>query len=93
MKMNAKQRQAQANAAKARDVSWRSLLNIKPSGSCPGGKLRYADKETAKKALVAAKRKRELAGQDHVEKRVYLCDEPPWNCRGWHLTSKARRPE
>lgn len=47
---------------------------------CPSGKTRFRDHESAARAL------RRPSSRSVVPVRVYLCPQ----CKGWHLTSKAR---
>lgn len=57
---------------------------VRPQGFCPSKKSRYADEETAQRALDDAQRGRLRAGKLYVEKRYYRCDR----CNGYHLTSR-----
>lgn len=66
------------------------IAKVKVEGRCPTGKLRYPTEEEAAKALVLAKKKRDRAGQAHVEKRFYGGPKDPCTrgCGGYHLTSR-----
>lgn len=61
-----------------------------PSGSCPMSrkKIRYADQETAERALVQAQRGRPV-DDPFRERRAYLCPR----CNGWHLTHLESEPQ
>lgn len=54
---------------------------------CPSGKTRYRDRIGALLALASTQR-RDGSRRPKTEKRAYRCPD----CRGWHLTSKGKRP-
>jgi len=73
----------------------KSLTAVKPSGTCPSKKMRYATPEEAQKALGLAKKKREKDGSTYVEQRFYGGSDDPcfYQCGGYHLTSRAQPKE
>lgn len=73
----------------------KSLTAVKPVGTCPSRKMRYATPEEAQKALSLAKKKREKDGSAYVEQRFYGGPDDPcfYQCGGYHLTSRAQRKD
>lgn len=73
----------------------KSLVSVKPTGTCPSGKLRYGTEQVAAKALDLARKKRERDGSAYVESRFYGGDDDPcfYKCGGFHLTSRAQPKE
>lgn len=65
---------------------------VKPTGTCPTGKIRYGTPDDARDALARALINRELLHSVVVEDRWYpQAGDKPCECRGYHLTSKPKR--
>lgn len=60
---------------------------LKPR-KCRTGKIRYSDRISALLALSTA-RTQDDPSRPKIEARAYKCP----SCYGWHLTSRAARPE
>jgi hypothetical protein len=56
-----------------------------PSELCPTGKKIYADEADA---LIALAKIRGRKNGKQAERRAYHCTQ----CRGWHLTSREKKP-
>lgn len=62
-------------------------MTRKNTSTCADGKVRYRDRVAALLALANTARV-DSARRPKTERRAYPCPQ----CRGWHLTSKGRRP-
>jgi hypothetical protein len=73
----------------------KSLVAVKPVGTCPSKKMRYPSPEDAQRALDLARRKREKDGSMYAEQRFYGGPDDPcfYKCGGYHLTSRAQRKD
>jgi len=60
---------------------------VKRAGSCESGKFRYRTELDAKIGMSNLQFKETMGDVRRAEKRAYFCS----SCRGWHLTSQAKR--